>query len=69
MWIQTDRLNIRDLKTADGIIFSGMASDGSLTEIWTDTGHPGWMEVGWRRPDGLQPSMTLREIIWLILWN
>lgn len=44
MWIQTDRLNIRDLKTADGIIFSGMASDGSLTEIWTDTGHPGWME-------------------------
>ena len=44
MWIQTDRLNIRELKTADGIIFFGMASDGSLTEIWTDTGHPSWME-------------------------
>ena len=53
MWIQTDRLNIQDLKTADGIIFSGMASDDSLTEIWTDTRHPGWMEEWMEEARGL----------------
>lgn len=44
MFIQTERLIIRDLETTDGIIFSNMASDGGLSEIWTDTDCPGWMD-------------------------
>lgn len=49
MFIETDRLIIRDLETTDGTAFSDMASDGSLHEIWddtiwNDTAHPNWME-------------------------
>lgn len=42
--LKTDRLLIRDLETTDGTIFSDMASDGSLGEIWIDTESPDWME-------------------------
>ncbi len=46
MFIQTDRLIIRDLEMTDGIIFSNMASDGGLSEIWPDTIWTGssWMD-------------------------
>ena len=44
MYIKTDRMIIRDLKTADGILFSHMAADGSLTEIWIDREGENWME-------------------------
>ena len=44
MFIKTDRMIIRDLETADGILFSKMAADGSLTEIWIDREGEHWME-------------------------
>ena len=44
MYIKTDRMIIRDLETADGILFSKMAADGSLTEIWIDREGEHWME-------------------------
>ena len=43
MLIQTERLTIRDLETGDGIIFSNMASDGSLHDIGFDSGCHSWI--------------------------
>lgn len=44
MLIETERLIIRDLKTTDGVIFSNMASDGSLHDIGFDTECGSWMD-------------------------
>ena len=45
MFIKTDRLFIRDLETTDGIIFSNMASDGSLEDdIGFDIECHSWMD-------------------------
>lgn len=44
VFLKTDRLIIRDLETADGMIFSGMASDGSLDDIGFDTECGSWMD-------------------------
>lgn len=45
MFIKTDRLFIRDLETIDGIIFSNMASDGSLeNDIGFDIECRSWMD-------------------------
>lgn len=44
MFMKTDRLIIRDLETADGIIFLNMAADGGLKEIFMDTECDGWMD-------------------------
>ena len=44
VFLKTDRLIIRDLETADGLIFSGMASDGSLDDIGFDTECGSWMD-------------------------
>lgn len=44
MLIKTDRLIIRDLETADGQIFSAMASDGSLDDVGFDIECGSWMD-------------------------
>lgn len=44
MFIKTDRLFIRDLEATDGIIFSNMASDGSLNDIGFDIECHSWMD-------------------------
>ena len=44
MFLKTDRLIIRDLETADGMIFSDMASDGSLDDIGFDAECGSWMD-------------------------
>lgn len=36
MWIETQRLIIRDLKSEDGTTFVEMASDGSLNDVGFD---------------------------------
>nr|WP_304956339.1 hypothetical protein [uncultured Acetatifactor sp.] len=44
MLIKTDRLIIRDLETADGQIFSAMASDGSFDDVGFDIECGSWMD-------------------------
>jgi len=43
MWIETQRLVIRELKLEDAKIFVEMAADGSLNDIGFDDNCGGWM--------------------------
>ncbi len=44
MFIETDRLVIRDLETSDGAIFADMASDGSLVPVGLDSAFREWVD-------------------------
>ncbi len=46
MYIETERLIIRDLEPADADLFAEMAADGTLSDIWGQCESYSWMK-GW----------------------
>lgn len=43
MWLETNRLIIRSIQRGDEIIFSGMAQDGSLSQVGFDANCSDWI--------------------------